>query len=92
MAGSGQAEAGDGRGGGALGWPTELKRPFADGTTAIDLDPLSLLCRLASMVPPPRLHTVRYAGVLSSASRWRSLVIPLPQLPGFLRLRTLAIM
>ncbi len=32
----------------------------------------------ASMVPPPRLHTVRYAGVLSSASKWLSLVIPPP--------------
>jgi hypothetical protein len=53
-----------------------LKRPFSDGTTAVDMDPLSLLCRLAAMVPPPKLHTVRYAGVLSSASKWRSLVIP----------------
>jgi hypothetical protein len=25
-----------------------LKRPFSDGTTAVDLDPLSLLCRLAA--------------------------------------------
>ncbi len=57
-----------------------LKRPFSDGTTAIDLDPLSLLCRLASMVPPPRIHTVRYSGVLGSASKWRSLIIP-PAVP-----------
>ncbi|GMV13424.1 MAG: hypothetical protein AMXMBFR56_16480 [Polyangiaceae bacterium] len=28
-----------------------LKRAFSDGTTAIDLDPLSLLCRLAASVP-----------------------------------------
>ena len=55
-----------------------LKRPFSDGTTAIDMDPLSLLCRLATLVPPPRLHTVRYAGVVSSASTWRALVIPPP--------------
>ncbi|HEY6556337.1 MAG TPA: transposase [Polyangiaceae bacterium] len=40
-----------------------LKRPFSDGTVAIDLDPLSLLCRLAATVPAPRFHTVRYAGV-----------------------------
>jgi hypothetical protein len=31
----------------------ELKRPFSDGTVAIDMDPLSLLCRLAAAVPPP---------------------------------------
>ncbi|MEO8903193.1 MAG: transposase, partial [Polyangiaceae bacterium] len=53
-----------------------LKRAFCDGTFAIDLDPLSLLCRLAATVPPPRFHTVRYSGVLASASKWRSLVVP----------------
>ncbi|MEO8902748.1 MAG: transposase [Polyangiaceae bacterium] len=30
-----------------------LKRAFSDGTFAIDLDPLSLLCRLAATVPRP---------------------------------------
>ncbi|WP_437624030.1 transposase [Sorangium sp. So ce1151] len=51
-----------------------LKRAFADGTVAVDMDPLSLLCRLAASVPPPRFHTVKYAGVLASASRprWRA--------------------
>lgn len=29
------------------------------------MDPLSLLCRLATSVPPPRLHTIRYAGGLA---------------------------
>ena len=42
--------------------------PYTDGTVAVDMDPLSLLCRLATSVPPPRLHTVRYAGVLAAAS------------------------
>lgn len=55
-----------------------LKRPFADGTVAIDLDPLSLLTRLAASVPPPKLHTVRYAGVLAPASTLRSRIIPKP--------------
>jgi hypothetical protein len=44
----------------------------ADGTVAVDMDPLSLLCRLATSVPPPRFHTVKYAGVLASACPWRS--------------------
>ncbi|WP_437535759.1 transposase [Sorangium sp. So ce726] len=39
------------------------KRAFADGTALVDMDPLSLLCRLAASVPPPRFHTVKYAGV-----------------------------
>ena len=55
-----------------------LKRPFSDGTVAIDLDPLSLLSRLAASVPAPRMHTVRYAGVLASASKLRRRIVPKP--------------
>ncbi len=51
-----------------------LKRPFSDGTFAIDMDPLSLVARLAASVPPPRFNTVRYAGVLAANSKWRSRV------------------
>ena len=60
-----------------------LKRPFSDGTVAVDMDPLSLLCRVAAIVPAPRFHMVRYSGVLASASKWRPLIIPKP-LPGAL--------
>jgi hypothetical protein len=42
-----------------------LKRAYNDGTLAVDMDPLSLLCRLAMSVPPPRFHTVKYRGVLA---------------------------
>jgi Putative transposase len=55
-----------------------LKKAYADGTVAVDMDPLSLLCRLAASVPPPRLHTVRYAGVLAAASPWRWRIVPKP--------------
>jgi hypothetical protein len=54
----------------------ELKRPFSDGTVAVDMDPLSLLCRLAAAVHPPKFHVVRYAGILASAHHLRSLVVP----------------
>ena len=40
--------------------------------------PLSLLCRLATSVPPPRFHTVKYAGVLAPASAWRARIKPKP--------------
>jgi hypothetical protein len=53
-----------------------LKKAFSDGTVAVDLDPLSLLSRLCASVPPPRFHTVRYAGVLGSASRLRARLAP----------------
>jgi hypothetical protein len=54
-----------------------LKKPFSDGTVAVHLDPLSLLSRLAASVPAPRLHTVRYAGVLA-ASKLRPRLAPKP--------------
>jgi len=50
-----------------------LKKPFSDGTVAVDLDPLSLLCRLVALVPAPRFHTVRYFGVLAPSAKWRPL-------------------
>jgi hypothetical protein len=43
------------------------------------MDALSLLCRLATSVPPPRLHTITYAGVLASASAWRRRLSPDPR-------------
>jgi hypothetical protein len=54
-----------------------LKKAYADGTIAVDMDPLSLLCRLATSVPPPRRHTVRYSGVLAPASPWRRGLAPM---------------
>jgi len=53
-----------------------LKKAYRDGTVAVDMDPLSLLCRLATSVPLPRFHTIHYAGVLAAASPWRSRVTP----------------
>jgi len=59
----------------------DLKRPFRDGTYALEMDVLSLLARLAASVPPPRAHLVRYSGVLAPASPWRPLVIPRTEPP-----------
>ena len=48
------------------------------------MDPLSLLCRLATSVPPPRRHTIRYAGVLAPASpgRWHLAPMAPPETPA----------
>ena len=54
-----------------------LKKADADGTIAVDMDPLSLLCRLATSVRPPRRHTIRYSGVLAPASPWRRGLAPM---------------
>jgi hypothetical protein len=56
-----------------------LKRAWADGTAAVDMDPLSLLRRLATLVPPPRHHNVKYSGALASACRWSRLSQNKPQ-------------
>jgi hypothetical protein len=53
-----------------------LKRPWDDGTTAIVISGQELLARLSALVPPPRIHTVRYYGVWAPRSAWRSLVLP----------------
>ncbi len=55
-----------------------FKKPWSDGTAAVELAPLAFIARLAALVPPPRRHTVRYFGVLSSHARLRSQVVPAP--------------
>jgi hypothetical protein len=59
----------------------EFKKPWSDGTTSVELEPLALIARLAALVPPPKRHTVRYFGVLSSHAASRSEVVPSPAVP-----------
>ena len=54
-----------------------LKRPLGDGRQRLLLQPTELLRRLATLVPPPRAHLVRYHGVFGPASLWRREVIHL---------------
>jgi hypothetical protein len=42
-----------------------LKTPYRDGTTHIVMSPLEFLQRLAALVPRPRLHLIRFHGVLA---------------------------
>jgi len=53
----------------------QLKRAFGDGTFAVEMDELSLVARLAALVPPPWQNQVRYSGVLAPAAKWRSRVV-----------------
>src|SRR4051812_47489506 len=43
----------------------QLKSPWRDGTTHIVMSPLEFLQRLAALVPRPRLHLIRFHGVLA---------------------------
>jgi hypothetical protein len=64
-----------------------LKRTFSDGTNEIVLSPEQLLRRLCALVPPPRVHLVKYHGVFAPAARGRAALTgqkrsPPPRLPG----------
>ena len=52
-----------------------LAEPNLQGRTALVLPPLELLERLARLVPPPRIHSHRYHGVLTPHARLRALVV-----------------
>jgi hypothetical protein len=53
-----------------------MKRPLADGRQELQLEPVELLRRLATLVPPPRAHVVRFHGIFGPASKWRSEIVP----------------
>jgi hypothetical protein len=59
----------------------QFKKPWSDGTSSVDLEPLALIARLAALVPPPKRHLTRYFGVLSSHASSRSEVVPAPPDP-----------
>ena len=48
-----------------------LKRPLGNGLATIELTPMALLRRLASIVPPPGNHDTSYFGVFAAHSKWR---------------------
>ena len=53
-----------------------MKRPLTDGRQDLQLEPVELLRRLATLVPPPRAHLVRFHGIFGPASKWRSEIVP----------------
>jgi len=59
-----------------------LKRPFPGGREMLVLQPTELLRRLATLVPPPRRHLVRYHGLFGPNSAWRAEIVPRPPQAG----------
>ena len=55
---------------------TRLKTPYRDGTTHLVMTPLEFLQRLAALVPRPRLHLIRFHGVLTPNAALRSQIVP----------------
>jgi hypothetical protein len=61
----------------------KLKTPWRDGTTHLVMSPLEFMQRLAALVPRPRLHLIRFHGVLAPNAKLRALVVPQePQAPA----------
>jgi len=54
----------------------QLKTPYRDGTTHLVMTPLEFLQRLAALVPRPRLHLIRFHGVLAPNATLRSQIVP----------------
>ncbi len=52
----------------------KLKTPWRDGTTHIVMSPLEFMQRLAALVP--RLHLIRFHGVLAPNAKLRAQVVP----------------
>ena len=54
----------------------KLKTPWRDGTTHQGTPPLEFMQRLAALVPRPRLHLIRFHGVLAPNAKLRAQVVP----------------
>jgi len=54
----------------------QLKTPYRDGTTHLVMTPLEFLERLAALVPRPRLHLLRFHGVLAPNAALRAQIVP----------------
>jgi hypothetical protein len=59
----------------------KLKTSWRDGTTHLVMSPLEFMQRLAALVPRPRLHLIRFHGVLAPNAKLRALVVPQGQGP-----------
>ncbi len=54
-----------------------LKKSFSDGTTHVLFSPMGLIEKLVALVPRPRVHLVRYHGILAPHAASRSQVVPI---------------
>jgi Putative transposase len=53
-----------------------FKTPWRNGMTYADFEPLEFIERIAALIPTPRIHMVRFHGLLGPAAKWRPCVIP----------------
>jgi hypothetical protein len=53
----------------------QMKRP-RNGALVLSLTPDELLAKLATLVPPPRVHSLRYHGLFAPHAKCRSRIVP----------------
>jgi hypothetical protein len=58
----------------------KLKTAWRDGTSHHVMAPMEFMQRLAALVPRPRLHLIRFHGVLAPNAKLRRAVVPVPTL------------
>jgi hypothetical protein len=54
----------------------KLKAPWRDGARHLVMSPMEYMQRLAALVPRPRLHLIRFHGVLAPNAKQRAMVVP----------------
>jgi hypothetical protein len=59
-----------------------LPKPFYTGQTHVVLPPLDFLGRLAALIPPRRMHTIRYHGLFAPNATFRKAACALVPLDG----------
>lgn len=59
----------------------QMRKPWPNGTSVLVFSGVELIARLAALVPPPKLHAVRYFGVFAPHSKLRPMVVPRPPVP-----------
>jgi hypothetical protein len=52
-----------------------LRKPLRDGTTHLVFDPLELIERLIALIPWPRVHQIRYHGLLAPHAKLRPRIV-----------------
>jgi hypothetical protein len=53
-----------------------LKTPYSDGTSHLLFSGLEFVEKLASLIPPPRIHLTRFFGCLAPHAKIRSQIVP----------------
>jgi hypothetical protein len=53
-----------------------FKKPWRDGTEGIGFEPVDFLAKLAALVPPPRMHLLRFHGIYAPNAHLRPEVLP----------------